>query len=860
MKNGHTLLFSGLLVVGLAVALALLAPWGQDALAQGDTIYVDVDATGANDGSSWTDAFTTLQAGLDAATTTDQIWVATGVYRPTQRSAPGDPRSATFQMANGVALYGGFDPDAGDVAWEDRHWGANPTVLSGDIGIEGDATDNAYHVFYHPDGANLDSTAILDGFTITGGNANGGADPRWHGAGMYNYGSSPTLANCSFSDNTADSDGGGIYNDAGSSPTLTNCTFSSNSAGDDGGGVYNSAGSSPTLTDCTFSDNSAGSVGGFGGGMLNNNSSPLLTGCVFLGNSADSGGGIYNATSSASLTNCVFAGNTANTDGGGMLNDNSSPTLTNCTFFGNSASDGGGIYNFNSSPTLTNGILWGDTPDEMYNADPTTRVSSPVVTYSDIQGGCDTVPGNQCGAGNIAVNPLFVDAPGGDLRLQLTSPAIDAGDNDAPGLAGITTDLGDHPRRVDVPSVTNTGNGDPPIVDMGAYETPPDVIYVDQDATGDTDGSSWDNALTDLEDALSWAVEGVEIWVAEGIYKPAAEHGGAGDRFRSFQMINGVAIYGGFDPGSAILAFEDRDWDAYPTTLSGDIGTEGDTADNAYHVFYHPDGTDLDSTAVLDGFIVTDGNANGDADPHQDGAGMYNHSSSPTLANCTFTDNAAHSAGSGGGMLNNSSSPALTNCTFSGNSAALGGGVYNADSSPTLANCTFWNNSASNDGGAMLNDNSSPTLTNCTFWGNLAGDGGGIYDFFSSPTLTNCILWGNTPDQIYNADPATRASSPVVSYSDIQGGCATVAGNVCGMGNIDADPLFVDPDNGDFHLGALSPCIDTGDNAAPSLPPYDFEGDPRIMDGNHDGTPTVDMGVDEALWYPIYLPIVLSNY
>jgi hypothetical protein len=88
----------------------------------------------------------------------------------------------------------------------------------------------------------------------------------------------------------------------------------------------------------------------------------------------------------------------------------------------------------------------------------------------------------------------------------------------------------------------------------------------------------------------------------------------------------------------------------------------------------------------------------------------------------------------------------------------------------------------------------------------------------------------------------------VVTYSDIQG--------APGAGNIDEDPLFVDPANGDLHLGPDSPCIDAGDNGAPNLPAYDFEGDPRIMDGDLNGTRIVDMGVDE-FGHAVYLPLVV---
>jgi hypothetical protein len=159
-------------------------------------------------------------------------------------------------------------------------------------------------------------------------------------------------------------------------------------------------------------------------------------------------------------------------------------------------------------------------------------------------------------------------------------------------------------------------------------------------------------------------------------------------------------------------------------------------------------------------------------------------------------------------------------------------------------------------------NSSSPQLTNCTFSGNSAGaEGGGMTnDMMSSPTLINCILWGDSLPEIVNVEDTCE---PAISYSDIQGGCGADPYNVCGGDNIDDDPLFLDPDNGDFHLGPGSPCIDAGTDDVPDppgLPDYDFEGDPRIIDGDSDGDPVVDMGVDEALWHPVYLPLVLRDY
>ncbi|MCJ7777467.1 MAG: hypothetical protein MUP16_04045, partial [Sedimentisphaerales bacterium] len=284
-------------------------------------------------------------------------------------------REATFQLINGIILKGGYagagesDPNARDV---DMY----KTTLSGDLNSddvdvndpydlrdEPTRSDNSYHVVT---GSGTDKTAILDGFTITAGNADGTWwDKNNSGAGMYNEYGSPTAINCIFTSNGARYDpytdspgaGGGMYNYC-SSPTVANCTFSSNFASGYGGGMYNDGTSSePHVTNCIFANN----WGYLGGGMDNCYSSPMLTGCTFVGNRAGYGGAISSYYSASSVIgNCWFIGNSASCEGGGMYNERSTPKLTNCTFLENLAeapldSGGGGMFNsWGSSPVLTN--------------------------------------------------------------------------------------------------------------------------------------------------------------------------------------------------------------------------------------------------------------------------------------------------------------------------------------------------------------------------------------------------------------------------------------------------------------------------------------------------------------------------
>jgi len=234
------------------------------------------------------------------------------------------------------------------------------------------------------------------------------------------------------------------------------------------------------------------------------------------------------------------------------------------------------------------------------------------------------------------------------------------------------------------------------------------------------------------------------------------------------------------------------------------------------------------------------------------GGGMFNDGVNPTLIDCTFSGNYADNYG--GGMSNENSGPTLTNCTFRGNLAddgdGTGGGMFNSfDSNPVLINCTFSGNSAEHDGGAIYNDGGSLTLMNCTFGGNVATNGNAVACDHgpSNIEITNCIIWDGT-SEVWNNDGSTIT----ISYSDIQGGWFN------GMGNIDADPCFVNPDSNDYHLRPGSPCIDAGDpNYVAGPNETDLDGNPRIVDGNNDGNSVVDMGAYE--YNPFVLSFVVDN-
>ena len=232
-------------------------------------------ASGANDGSSWADAFTSLQTALAAAASGDEIWVAAGTYKPTATA----DRTVSFVLKNGVGIYGGF---AGtEAARTQRNPVLHVTTLSGDIGAAGSASDNSYHVV-RADSA-VTASSALDGFTITGGNANG-TNPDDRGAGLLVASGSPTIARCLFAGNTASSRGGAVRVDGGSA-SLLDSTFTGNSAGLAGGAI--SAGTVTTLA---------------------------VTRCVLRSNTASDttrGGGI-DATNGVAVADSLIAGNSTN--------------------------------------------------------------------------------------------------------------------------------------------------------------------------------------------------------------------------------------------------------------------------------------------------------------------------------------------------------------------------------------------------------------------------------------------------------------------------------------------------------------------------------------------------------------------
>jgi hypothetical protein len=673
--------------------------------------------------------------------------------------------------------------------------------------------------------------------------------------------------------------------------------------------------------------------------MFIDDSNPTLTNVTFTGNEAGdgiagSGGGLWNDEGSPTLSNVLFGGNACTADGGGMKSGGagSNPVLINTTFSGNAAGgSGGGLNTTSPNTTIRNGVIWNN-KDASGSGTAGASVSGAVdvIEYSLIQG-LALSPPNLDGTdpGNdpqfvVPVDPDTAPTALGDLSVKFGSPIVDVGDNTAI-LPGVTTDLAGN---------TRIYNG---IVDLGAYELPlacppPETtrLYVNQVAGGANTGVTGPDALRDLRDAFTLAAgcSGIiEIWVAEGVYHPDEGVGIISeDQTETYELMDGVAVSGGFLGPD--FAPEARDWQLNTTVLSGDIdGNDPNsggivldagniTGANSYHVVT---GGGSGSTSVLDGFVITAGQANGLAVDQADrGAGLYNDASSPTLADISFVGNyAAHGAGmanlngsdpsmtnvdfqsnfavsSGGGMLNISSSPTLTGTHFRTNGAGLlGGAIYNENSDPALTNVSFRGSEAGLNGGAIYNQDSYPSLTNALLSGSSAETGAAIYNTGSSPTLINVTVSGNRASSTAGGMFNTNTSVPLVHNSIFWNsqdstGIGTASANVynddlasvptinyclvqglgdidhTGADNMDRNPLFTAPEApsaapstaGDYTLSMFSPAIDIGDNAA-NATGTDLAGDPRIINS------TIDLGAYEAPFqqvYRLYLPTILGNY
>jgi hypothetical protein len=405
------------------------------------------------------------------------------------------------------------------------------------------------------------------------------------------------------------------------------------------------------------------------------------------------------------------------------------------------------------------------------------------------------------------------------------------------------------------------------------------IIYVNQrNAASFTDGISWATAVTTIQQGLRRAElqGGAEVWVAEGDYREV------------IFMQAGTNLYGGFLGNERNR--DERDSARNLTVINGAEANGGETAEV---VLFGA------SNATIDGFLIRGGNGpagagmvNDNASPtirncvfadniaqlsggailnnpgayplieHCEfrgnaaglsGGAIANNGAQPEIRHCLFLGNATDGAGgaiantpgaaalisdsvfrlntavTGGGAIHNQEAPAtIERCIFEDNFVSLfGGAIFNDQSEPLIINSLFFNNVATERGGAIANLEAETILINCTFARNEAGAfGGAIFNNAADARAVNCILWDNDPEEVANVE-----STFSVRFSN-------VGGSAAGEGNISSDPLFRDPDNGDFSLMPRSRAINTGTTSG--APVDDIEGTPRPQGEG------IDMGAYEA--------------
>ncbi len=704
--------------------------------------------------TTWETAATNIQQAVDVAMDGDTIHVAPGVYdQEPGRKIPGYRLTNCVYVSKAVILRGEAGPET--------------TIING---------RGMRCVF-------LDKNAVLDGFTLTGGNVLYGqdvlmSDQRSSGVLSRN---SAMVTNCIISGNTGSYGGGAGY------VTLNNCRLVGNYAADSGGGAYRA-----TLNNCTLSGNT----------------------------SARDGGGAHQST----LNNCLILGNHADWGAGGAWGG----TLYNCTIVSNTAGSFAGVY----SATLANSICYFNT------------VAGAVNNHgaSSFHHSCTTP--NPGGTGNVTNEPMFKSLATGDFNLSDGSACLNAGDNtyatnfpaDFAGNSRVQAEVVDM-GALESPAVKITVVANPPsgggATGSGSY-TPgvshlisasvtsfwnfvnwshgptdisttitvpatnttytanfvrPDVVWhVAPYGSDSAGGTNWATAKLTLQAAVDAAISNDSVLVTNGVYAT----GGAG-----MASINNRVVI------NKPIVVRSVNGPGVTTIQGGGMGVRG---------AYVGDG------AVLDGFTVTGGRSyyfdGGGEWDRNDGGGIF-ASAGGVIRNCVIAGN--HAARFGGGVFGG----IVQHCTISNNSVFTAGG---GAAFSTLEDCLVSGNSGWGDGAGAINS----ILRNCTVVNNAqtvdyAPGCGGV----ANCSNYNTIVYGNTA---VLGDANHKGSV-------FDSSCTVPAPG--GIGNITNDPQFMNVSAQDFRLTALSPCRNAGNNTNAILP-TDLLSMPRIVDG------VVDMGCYEV--------------
>ncbi len=732
------------------------------------TITINADGTGD---------YPTIQTAIDDTNDGDVIILEPGTYT-------GDGNRDIDYLGKAITVRS-TDPN-------------DPNIVATTV-IDCNGTETEpYGGFWFRSNESLDSE--LAGLTITR------CYLKWHrgGAAIYCYHSSPTIRNCTITENTSGPNlvgswsiyGGGIvlYR---SNAVITNCTVTGNLINCEGwisGGGISCYRGSPTISNCIITDNrtvGAGlPLGTVAGGISCVQSNLTITNCIISGNSADFGGGILCSGGNVIISNCLITDNSADS-GSGLWCSDSTATISNCTITSNSgqiSAWGGEAIFCGDTDTITNCIIWNNTPREISG-------SGCDVSYSNIKGGW-------LGTGNIDTDPCFVDPVNRDYRLNPDSPCLDAGTNEVPG--GLPPgDLDGRTRILD------SDNDNVPIVEMGAYELSPIEIpfirakphqFIFWTFKSSPNPPSQTLSIRNIgKGSLKWRIsedcDWLDVWPVRG--KTSAETdqitlqvdtsvGGLGQVNNCRLTIQSEDSNNSpltipvklclFDDDSLIVpthfptiqaavdaALEGRKVIVLPGRYTGEGNRDIDYLGKAITVrSIDPEDPQIVAATLIDcnssqddshrGFYFHSGE---DANSVLDGitvtrggqsglrgGGINCEDSSPTIKRCNLRAN------DGSAFYNVGGSPEIIGCVFTANRGhphpGGGGGMHNDGGSPTLTDCTITENYGSYGGGIYC-DRGQAILSNCTIAQNRASDGGGIFcDFESAVTITNCRIAKNT--------------------------------------------------------------------------------------------------------------------
>lgn len=744
-------------------------------------LYVQADAQGNKNGTSWKNAYNNLQQALGEAEPGDEIWVASGLYVPTDS----EDKSISFQLKEDIRLYGGFRGNEKNIS--ERHWEKNPTILSGNIGDKSIITDNTTHVVISAKHAIVDGFIIEDGYAMRNGQGSKGNRPNAE-QGKPQTHTSPNAIMQSSNNNS----GGGILN-FGSCAIIRNTIIRNCYAGK-GGGVYNMVNMSetsgitsscPVFINVKFEHNYAMARGG---GMENDlATNPVLLNCEFTNNHCDAkGGALYNDFNcSPILLNCLFSNNTAH-DAAAIGNDGSScPILIHTTIVNNTAeSQGAGLY------------------QGSYNANMSGEGNRPLVIHSVIKNNTSKTNGS---ANIVNWGEDWIYAWQSEIEdFEYALPELDDKFEDLIDIAekiknedastiheqyltAIKNFIGStHTQRKGEKRKVGFGTNN---ILSKTTSIPNNVTYVNN-TSSQGDGTSWEKAFNNLQQAIDAVYEkgGGEIWMAAGNYMPTKDN----NRSRSFVMREHVAIYGGFVGNEKSKS--ERNPQIIKTILNGNIGDEKSQLDNSYHVIIGS------VNSIIDGLVITGGYANGEI-TNRFGGGLFcwGYEQSSIVKNCLFINNYAEDGAAvfcfkdvlsyfenvqfdrnkaaigGAASFRFGSSCKLENCTFSNNTAQARAGAIaiNYGSNIVLSNSSFSNNATKGNGGAIWVDDQAsqyggtkPLINQCVFKNNKADYyGGAIHNYnIASSQITQCLF--NANEATYGADIANTLRSQITVFDN----------------------------------------------------------------------------------------------